>query len=516
MAWAQSKKLRQGLSVALLATIGTVSIGPSTYAAIIGKTQVQSAQNQPLSASIEVTGIDISDFSASLVGQDIYRQMGLQPDDSMSVSFEPTSQTSGRILITTSKPVAAPFADVVLAIRDKGRQQVIPKTLLMPLEDSVSRVATSHQPVNTFKPNLPVVTHSAASQAQIVGTPLQINRGAPPPLLTNSSQEALAAGNLSGQMNASSNTQSSGPVMVTAPRLSGTTPAYGQNNLQLDILKIQITRKIIASASAPASLAASAETLPSRPEQDTSTLAAAKPSNSAAAKRLTTAAKAANAANAAKVSTTAVQASNISYTVQRHDSLWMIADEIARQNKVSVKTVMEQIKALNPDAFINNDINQLRANARLNLPNYTVVPSEQSLKAALEARRTQQLSARQKNKANSNATANKTSAKASGAESSAVSGTNVVQKLPQARMTVLAPGKDGKADGTQTKSTASTGTGINTETMATLQSTRQRTAQQAQRVREVNQQLASYTKKLQLQNQKLAELEAHLQELRNR
>lgn len=293
--------------------------------------------------------------------------------------------------------------------------------------------------------------------------------------------------------------------MMASPDSSSAMSAYGQNNLQLDILKVQITRKIIASAPAP--LAATAATPSNRPEQVTSTLAAASPSDSAAEKRL---------ANAANASTIAVKPSNISYTVQRHDSLWMIADEIARQNKVSVKTVMEQIKALNPNAFINNDINQLRANARLNLPNYNVVPSEQSLKAALEARRSQQLSARQKNKTNINASANPTSVKASTAKSTAASGTNVVQKLPQARMTVLAPGKDGKADGTQTKSTASTGTGISTETLATLQSTRQRTAQQAQRVREVNQQLASYTKKLQLQNQKLAELEAHLQELRNR
>ena len=512
MAWPRSNKLRQALSVALLATIGTVSIGPSTHAAIIGKTQVQSAQNEPLRASIAVTGIDISDFSASLVGQDIYRQMGLQPDDSMSVSFEPTSQTSGRILITTSKPVSAPFADVVLAIRDQGRQQVIPKTLLMPLEDSAARVATNRQLVNTFKPNLPVVAQSAASQAQTVGTPLQIKRGAPPPLLSSASQEALAAVNLPGSTNASSDTQAhsraSGALMMASPDSSSAMSAYGQNNLQLDILKVQITRKIIASAPAP--LAATAATPSNRPEQVASTLAAASPSDSAAEKRLAT------AANAANASTIAVKPSNISYTVQRHDSLWMIADEIARQNKVSVKTVMEQIKALNPNAFINNDINQLRANARLNLPNYNVVPSEQSLKAALEARRSQQLSARQKNKTNINASANPTSVKASTAKSTAASGTNVVQKLPQARMTVLAPGKDGKADGTQTKSTASTGTGISTETMATLQSTRQRTAQQAQRVREVNQQLASYTKKLQLQNQKLAELEAHLQELRNR
>jgi len=511
MAWAQSNKLQQALSLALLAAIGTVSMGPTTHAATIGKTEVQSAQNQPLSASIAVSGIDISDFSASLVGQDIYRQMGLQPNDSMSVNFEATSQTSGRILITTSKPVSAPFADVVLAIRDKGRQQVVPKTLLMPLENSAARVATNRQQVNTVKPTLPIVAQSTTNQAQVIGTPLRVKRGAPPPLLSNSSKEALSAVNLPSPTStppaAQASFQSSSPMMVSASRNSSTKPTYEQNNLQLDILQVQITRKIIASA--PDSLAASAEKLPSNQELDATTLAA-KPNDTATAE--------AKVQSVAKTPALAVKSTNTQYTVQRHDSLWMIADELARQNKVNVKTVMEQIKALNPNAFINNDINQLKANARLNLPHYDVVPSEQSLQAAIEARRTQ-LNAGQKSATQANANKSNTAnsvAKPSSASRTTVANSNLSQKLPQARMTVVAPGKDGQAAGTQTQATASTGGGIKTETMATLQSTRQSTAQQAQRVREVNQQLAGYTKKMQLQNQKLAELEAHLQELRNR
>lgn len=507
MAWAQTNKLQQALSLALLAAIGTLSMGPSTHAATIGKTEVQSAQNQPLSASIAVSGIDISDFSASLVGQDIYRQMGLQPNDSMTVSFEATSQTSGRILITTSKPVAAPFADVVLAIRDKGRQQVVPKTLLMPLESSAARVASNRQQVNTVKPALPVVAQPAVNQAQIIGTPLQVKRGAPPPLLSTSSQDALAAVDLprpaTTPTTAQTSFQPSNPIMVAAPRSGSAKPTYEQNNLQLDILQVQITRKIIASAPDSLTATTATATRPDNQEQDAPTLAA-KP---------TTAAK---TPTVAKAPTPAAKPANTQYTVQRHDSLWMIADELARQNNLNVKTVMAQIKALNPNAFVNNDINQLKANARLNLPHYDVVPSEQSLQAAIDAQRTQ-LNAGQKNAAAANkSNAANGVAKPASALRTTFANSNLSQKLPQARMTVVAPGKDGQAAGTQTQATASTGGGIKTETMATLQSTRQSTAQQAQRVREVNQQLAGYTKKMQLQNQKLAELEAHLQELRNR
>jgi len=48
-----------------------------------------------------------------------------------------------------------------------------------------------------------------------------------------------------------------------------------------------------------------------------------------------------------------------------------------------------------------------------------------------------------------------------------------------------------------------------------LKSSRQSTADQAQRLSKTNSTLGGYTKKLQLQNQKLAELQARLEKLRN-
>jgi Tfp pilus assembly protein FimV len=178
---------------------------------------------------------------------------------------------------------------------------------------------------------------------------------------------------------------------------------------------------------------------------------------------------------------------------------------------------MQQIKALNPNAFINNDINQLKAQAQLSLPNYDVIPSQQGLKAAIEARSTR---ANRKNRAVNNTPVSPTAAPTVVANASrtapAAAKTNVSKKLPQATMTVLAPGKDGKADGTQTQASAATGSGINNDTLNTLKTTRQQTALQAQRIREVSQQLAGANEKLQLQSQKLAELEERLRQLRNK
>lgn len=522
MAWAQSNKLQQALSLALLAAIGTLSMGPMTHAATIGKTEVQSAQNQPLSASIAVSGIDISDFSASLVGQDIYRQMGLQPNDSMTVSFEATSQTSGRILITTSKPVAAPFADVVIAIRSQDRQQIIPKTLLMPLNNSASatRVATPPAVANTTRPNLPVTT-------PVVGIPLQVKRTAPPPL-SNTASSALSAVNLprqaaaavttqpiyqpSPQNSPQSSFQNTYPANITAgaPIHSGdstrSVPSNALNDKQLDILNVEVTRKIIASA--PAAF----DTNTAMPSANT---VANSPQPTAADPKPTPPLSPQN--NAFNNSVVPAMSTAATYTVQRNDSLWLIANELAQQNNLEVSAVMQQIKALNPNAFINNDINQLKAQAQLSLPNYDVIPSQQGLKAAIEARNTR---TNRKNRAVNNTPVSPTAAPTVVANASrtapAVAKTNVSKKLPQATMTVLAPGKDGKADGTQTQASAATGSGINNDTLNTLKTTRQQTALQAQRIREVSQQLAGANEKLQLQSQKLAELEERLRQLRNK
>ena len=73
--------VHRAVSMALLYSVGLAAIIPSAQAATIGKTVVSSAQHEPLSASIVVTDIRASDFSASLANPVIYQQMGLTPTD---------------------------------------------------------------------------------------------------------------------------------------------------------------------------------------------------------------------------------------------------------------------------------------------------------------------------------------------------------------------------------------------------------------------------------------------------
>lgn len=80
-------------------------------------------------------------------------------------------------------------------------------------------------------------------------------------------------------------------------------------------------------------------------------------------------------------------------------------------------------------------------------------------------------------------------------------------------MTLVTPNQQGKATGTNNKPTQSQAGGGNA-LVGTLKSTRQQTVNTAQRVNGLNQELSTATQKLQLQNQKLAELEARLKALK--
>ena len=215
-------------------------------------------------------------------------------------------------------------------------------------------------------------------------------------------------------------------------------------------------------------------------------------------------------ANKATNSTTA------KYQVQRNDSLWVIAQQIAQENNLDIQTVMKEIQSQNPDAFINKDAGQLKADAKLSLPSYDVLPSQNNLETAISAQRQY---SRRANTPVATKTA-KTSVKKSSERTQAAkphkkpAKTNT-QTLAKAQFSVLAPNNSGSAEGTQVKSAATTGNGLSTDILATLKASRQSTASQAQRLSKTISALDSYTKKIQLQNQKLAELQARLKKLRN-
>lgn len=572
--------VHRAVSMALLCSVGYAALVSSAQAATIGKTVVTSAQHEPLAASIVVSDIRAADFSASLANSTIYQQMGLAQTDSMTVRFKPTSATSGQVFITTSQPVSTPFADVVLNINDKGQRNVIPKTLLMPLNSRLPIDTPKNIVTGAKKPNLPSVSSNTAK-------PLTVREGAPPPLTlspilatTHSSTSELVASKLpvpniqapittptsqgnnlayapsrldngrlnnvnntlnandnarnptsrldNGRLSANGNVTTMGNSNIdlnSAKNVANDTALVNNNTMlvdnslsatavtdkQLDILNIQVTRQIQPSSKSEAGMMAASPIMPTPSDNKASTPKASLDTSNTAVATVPS-----SVTNNASISTAASTTTASQYQVQRNDSLWVIAQQIAQENDLDIQTVMKQIQTQNPDAFINKDAGQLKADAKLSLPSYDVVPSQQKLEAAIEAQR--QYSRR------ANTPVVK---KAATAPSKKPSETNQVAKqrkkpmitktqtLPKAQFSVLAPGRNGNADGTQATSAAATGNGLSTDILATLKASRQSTAAQAQQLSKTSSALDSYTRKIQLQNQKLAELQARLKKLRN-
>ena len=587
--------IHRAVSMALFYSISYAALVSSAQAATIGKTVVISAQHEPLVASIMVTDIENTDFSASLANSAIYQQMGLTPTDSMIVRFHPTSATSGQVFITTTKPMSKPFADVVLAINDGNQRNVIPKTLLMPLNDSLPIATSKNIVTGAKKPNLPVVSTTNAQ-------PLTVRNGAPPPLLSSgSSKPTLKAATLpernvqspnirvpviqtpsiqasssqipsvqattipSGLPTAVATTTQSNITTYAPSRLengrlnnpidmtnnsiiagtnnnaaltvssNSTLSATSEIDKQFDILNIQITRQIqpksqsntdmmVASPMALKTLTPNEAAFTNKnkamiPNDSNNMVATAPfndvPPNSNAWQKAVTPKTSAAAKNTSSQVSDKSASSEINYTVQRNDNLWVIAQQIAEKNNIDVQTVMKEIQTQNPDAFINRNANQLKADAQLSLPNYDALPSQQKLEAAISAQRQYRGAntpvAKKPTASNPVSKGDNTQA----TKHTEKPATTKTQILPKAQFSVLAPGHEGSADGTKTKAGMATGNGLSMEVLDLLKSSRQSTASQAQQLSKTSGTLESYTRKLQLQNQKLAELQARLKKLRN-
>ena len=589
--------VHRAVSMALLYSVGYAALMSNAQAATIGKTVITSAQHEPLAASIMVTDIKSTDFSASLANSSIYQQMGLTPTDSMTVRFQPTSATSGQVFITTTKPISQPFADVVLAINDGTQRNVIPKTLLMPLKDSLPVTPASSNVRAANKPNLPIVSTTNAQ-------PLTVRKGAPPPLLLASKASSvdlsaskapaikLPASSIQLPSSQTSNLQTANiQVPKTSSSLStastmtliNTTPSTANrlnntadinknvamqanttnasttsvldntktapiNEQAFDILNIKITRQIqlknknndvssntimVNKPMAPmlykdastAKISSDSTTVDSNPLGKTS-FSEAPYSNISSNQAASSQSIASNtsstiSANASIVENTTADtsdnSSDINYTVQRNDNLWLIAQQIADKNNLDVQIVMNEIQTQNPNAFINKNADQLKADAQLRLPKYDVVPSQKKLQAAINEQRKYHAKANTPlvNKTTTPKAAPKAKTESVQAKETEKQAIKKTQTLPNAQFSVLAPGHDVSADGTKTKAGMETGNGLSTDVLDILKSSRKSTADQAQRLSKTNSTLGSYTKKLQLQNQKLAELQARLEKLRN-
>lgn len=177
------------------------------------------------------------------------------------------------------------------------------------------------------------------------------------------------------------------------------------------------------------------------------------------------------------------QTTTISYDVQRNDSLWSIAKKIAVQNNIDVQAVMKKIQHQNPDAFIAQDANRLRADAQLQLPNYQTRPSQKSLPVAIAAHRAhyrvEPLADDPINKAEQAAATEKAIA--------------IPTKLTVTKSTA---GNDTESDSTESQAQSAAVSTVSIDILATLKQSKQSKVAQDQEVQAANHTLSGYRQKL--------------------
>ncbi|MFC6203252.1 FimV family protein [Psychrobacter urativorans] len=199
----------------------------------------------------------------------------------------------------------------------------------------------------------------------------------------------------------------------------------------------------------------------------------------------------ASTANVSNGSATAVpkdiapdnQTITISYDVQRNDSLWSIAKKIAVQNNIDVQAVMKKIQHQNPDAFIAQDANRLRADAQLQLPNYQTRPSQKSLPVAIAAHR-----AHYRVKPLADDPINKAE--------QAVATEKAIAIPTKLTVTKSTAGNDTESDSTESKAQSAAVSTVSIDILATLKQSKQSKVAQDQEVQAANHTLIGYRQKL--------------------
>lgn len=187
---------------------------------------------------------------------------------------------------------------------------------------------------------------------------------------------------------------------------------------------------------------------------------------------------------------------------QRSDTLWTIADQVRPDQGVSVEQTMMALQQLNPNAFIDGNVNQLKAGYVLKLPSREQIEAMTQAQARAEFRR--QTEAWRSGQKPAAATATAEAAPA-GAEA-------------QGRLQLLpSDSGQGAAQGSAAQQSAEAGVSTGEAATGSAQGTAQGTSEQdaalRERVTQLQQQVQDLERLAQLKDDQLAALQSQLQAL---
>lgn len=202
---------------------------------------------------------------------------------------------------------------------------------------------------------------------------------------------------------------------------------------------------------------------------------------------------------------TSVAATDTSYRIRKHDTLWSVARRLRPSVAISVPKMMKVLHKANPQAFIANNINLLKDGEVLRIPtmmDMQTPPTQTAAKTETPVIQSQ---------ANSNKPLSRQQIDATSAPKASLA----VQKAPHAQMKLVAPtsgkiatsGTVSKQTPASKETTRTSGVAVSSTTIVKATGYNQKLSQE---LATLEHQLKLNDKKIAMQNAKLAQLEAQL------
>jgi pilus assembly protein FimV len=334
------KKLSAAVTLAVVLPMGA-------HAAGLGKLTVLSALGQPLRAEIELTSVSKEEegsLVARLAPADAFRKANIDFNPVLSSLRFSVEQRQGRQLIRISSAQALnePFVDLLLELSGGGTRLVREYTFLLDPPDMRKPQAAQSAPAMP-PAAAPAVTRPAAVAATPAAKPAAAAPAAPVAAPTTAPTTASSA-----PANSSDDEPVSSIVTKSAP-----------SPLAEEIIRNGRSSEQAGLTNAPVPAAVAAKTVPQAAAANTETKSQ-EAAPAAAGKR----GKGAAATAAAKPEG---RTGDKTYRVKEGDTLADIANR-TRDNAVSLDQMLIALYRANPDAFIGDNINRLRAGRVLSVP----------------------------------------------------------------------------------------------------------------------------------------------------
>ena len=322
------KKLSAAVTLAVVLPMGA-------HAAGLGKLTVLSALGQPLRAEIELTSVSKEEegsLVARLAPADAFRKANIDFNPVLSSLRFSVEQRQGRQLIRISSAQALnePFVDLLLELSGGGTRLVREYTFLLDPPDMRKPQAAQSAPATP-----PAAAPAVAKPAAATATPT-----AKPAAAAAAPAPAPAASASSAPANNSDDEPVSSIVTKSAP-----------SPLAEEIIRNGRSSEQAGLTNAPVPAAVAAKTVPQPAEaksEEAAPTAAGKRGKGAATKP-------------------DGKAGDKTYRVKEGDTLAEIAN-LTRDNTVSLDQMLIALYRANPDAFIGDNINRLRAGRVLSVP----------------------------------------------------------------------------------------------------------------------------------------------------